>query len=1019
MKRGSGGKAKARDGDTSPGKTSPSETSGMASSGRWESVKADLAGRELDILRWIGIAWPPARRQTHIHCPFPGHDDKNPSWRWDTRKKAWFCSQCGGGDILHAVERMKGLSFQKALDLIETELLGRAYEAPKPERKTRRISQQQPAERALQNRAEAEAFGDLPKALDESADAATGGPTGRPVLDAADDDIERRRQRAFQLWSEAKAVAGTLAQTYFEQHRGIVLDWPLLHTAIRFHSRLWCSERDGYYPAILFRVSDAYDGELKTLHRLYLGEDGGKAKIASPKKAYGEYAGGAIWFGAPQEGGELVKAEGPENALVCFMAGRPFVASAISGANLKNVVPPSIIKTVLVAGDRGRGVGKGKAGEDYAEDAANADRKRKVSAAITYPPARPKPDGKWQDWNDLLVSDGLDAVREALAQSEPWEDLPFGFRWQENGRGLEFLSRIVKGEDGEEEDEWDWLCSEVRFLATTLNADSKDWGLYLEIRTRNAVWHKAAIPKTDLVTSSEDIFKHLAFHGLDFNITPRAKTKLRELLVRTRPKSYALCVPKVGFHDGVFVLPDETIGESKGRAVVFQPHKPVEHFYRKGGSLKGWQDGVAAYARGNDRLMFAIAAALAPPLLEPIGMEGGGIHFRGGSTAGKTTILRAAGTVWGGGGQYGFMRTWRATDNALEAVAAIHNNAFLALDEIAEIEPRALFRAAYALANGRQKERMQRTSDLRSACTWRLLFMSTGEIGMAEKLSEDRMRATGGQAVRLVEISADAGHGMGMFQTLHGFKEPKQLAEALNASGREHYGHAAPAFIRHLTGDLERLTEGAKAFIGRFVQQACAKDADGQVARVAGRFGLIAAAGELAIAAGIVPWRRGEVREACKRLFLEWLAARGTSGPIETQNGILQVKGFIELHGSSRFSSWHTPGQPTLNRVGFYRIFDQGADDEKVVYYVLPEGWKEICRGHDARSIASAMVKRGIINPDNDGKYQRVVRLPGMGPRRCYEIDASLLFGDEDEPSAQFNGSAWVPVGPDFTATDQ
>jgi putative DNA primase/helicase len=256
-------------------------------------VKADLAARELDILRWIGIAWPPARRQTHIHCPFPGHDDKNPSWRWDTRKKAWFCSQCGGGDILHAVERMKGLSFQEALDLIETELLGRAYEAPKQERKTRRISQQQPAERALQNRAEAEALGDLPKALDESAEV------------AADGDIEKRRQRAFQLWSEAKAVSCTLAQTYFEQHRDIVLDWALLHTAIRFHPRLWCSERDGYYPAILFRVSDAYDGELKTLHRLYLGEDGGKAKIASPKKAYGEYGGGAIWFGTPQEGGEL------------------------------------------------------------------------------------------------------------------------------------------------------------------------------------------------------------------------------------------------------------------------------------------------------------------------------------------------------------------------------------------------------------------------------------------------------------------------------------------------------------------------------------------------------------------------------------------------------------------------------------------------------------------------------------------------------------------------------------------
>ena len=170
-------------------------------------------------------------------------------------------------------------------------------------------------------------------------------------------------------------------------------------------------------------------------------------------------------------------------------------------------------------------------------------------------------------------------MRAALGQGELWEDLPFGFRWREHGSGLDFLSRKVRGEDGGDEEEWEWLCSEVRFLATTLNADSKDWGLYLEIKTRNAVWHKAAIPKTELVTSSEDIFKHLAYHGLEFNIAPRAKTKLRELLVRYRPKSYALCVPKVGFHDGVFVLPDETIGERNGRTLVFQPHKPVEHFF--------------------------------------------------------------------------------------------------------------------------------------------------------------------------------------------------------------------------------------------------------------------------------------------------------------------------------------------------------------------------------------------------------------------------------------------------------
>ena len=776
---------------------------------------------------------------------------------------------------------------------------------------------------------------------------------------------------------------------------------------MRFHPALWCSERQGHYPAILFRVAASHDGELMTVHRLYLDRDGGKAKIQSPKKAYGDFKGGAIWFGKPIENGELVKAEGPENALVCFMAGHPFAAAGIGGANMKNVRAPGGVTRILIAGDRGRGADGRKAGEDFAEDAALAGRKCKLGVRLTFPPARPKPNGKWEDWNDLLQSDGIEAVREALAQSEPWEDLPAGFRWQENGKGIEFLARIVKNEEGEEVEVWEWLCSQVKLLATTLNADSQDWGLYLQIRTRNNVWHTAAVPKTELVTSSEDIYKRLAFLGLDFNIRPRAKLNLRDLLVLVKPRSYALCVPKVGFHDGVFVLPRETIGDTKGRTVVFQPQAPIDHAYKRAGSLKGWQDGIAARAAGNDRLMFAISAALAPPLLEPLGMEGGGVHLRGGSTAGKTTALRAAGTVWGGGGQYGFIRTWRATDNALEAVAAIHNNAFLALDEIAEIESKALFKAAYALANGRQKERMQKTADLRTANTWRLLFMSTGEIGLAEKLSEDRMRVTGGQTVRLIELSADAGRGMGMFETLHGFAGPKELAQALDAAGREHYGHAAPAFIRYLTQDMERLTGGAREFVAKFIGQVCQPDADGQVVRVAQRFALIAAAGEMAVAAGIVPWTRGDASRACKRLFAEWVAARGTSGPIEIENGILQIRRIIERDGPARFTPWHLPSHLTISRLGFVKIVNEGTDDETQIFYVLPEGWKELCQGFDPKLLAKSLVERGIIQPDNDGKLQRQVRLPGLGKRRCYEIHASVLFIDDDHVAPnQVNGHA-------------
>jgi hypothetical protein len=62
----------------------------------------------------------------------------------------------------------------------------------------------------------------------------------------------------------------------------------------------------------------------------------------------------------------------------------------------------------------------------------------------------------------------------------------------------------------------------------------------------------------------------------------------------------------------------------------------------------------------------AISAAFAGPLIGPCSAEGGGIHFRGPSSIGKSTALHVAGSVWGGGDANGYVRSWRATANGPE-----------------------------------------------------------------------------------------------------------------------------------------------------------------------------------------------------------------------------------------------------------------------------------------------------------------------------------------------------------------
>ena len=80
-----------------------------------------IRGRETDLLRAVGIE--PPERGGHVTCPFPGHADRHPSWRWDARKRRFYCSCTpGGGTVIDAVMRMKGLEFRDATTFSLTEL---------------------------------------------------------------------------------------------------------------------------------------------------------------------------------------------------------------------------------------------------------------------------------------------------------------------------------------------------------------------------------------------------------------------------------------------------------------------------------------------------------------------------------------------------------------------------------------------------------------------------------------------------------------------------------------------------------------------------------------------------------------------------------------------------------------------------------------------------------------------------------------------------------------------------------
>ena len=150
---------------------------------------------------------------------------------------------------------------------------------------------------------------------------------------------------------------------------------------------------------------------------------------------------------------------------------------------------------------------------------------------------------------------------------------------------------------------------------------------------------------------------------------------------------------------------------------------------------------MARPCAGNSRPVLACSAAFAGPLNDLLQGEGGGFHFFGPSSVGKTTMLQAAGSIWGGGGRTGFSHTWRGTENGLESIARAHSGTTLVLDEMGEADGKTIGSTTYMLMNGAGKARNTRAAELRVQPTWRIMLISSGELGLADKIRESGLKS--------------------------------------------------------------------------------------------------------------------------------------------------------------------------------------------------------------------------------------------------------------------------------------
>jgi putative DNA primase/helicase len=523
------------------------------------------------------------------------------------------------------------------------------------------------------------------------------------------------------------------------------------------------------------------------------------------------------------------------------------------------------------------------------------------------------------------------------------------------------------------------VCSPLHIEAVTFDGQDNNFGRLLRFKNTLGRWREWAMPMELLRGSGDDLRGELLAMGVE--IDPTAKTLLANYLQAKPPKRQMRCALQVGWCGDSFVLPDAVIGTAAS-GVIFQSGERGHDEHTRAGTLAEWREEIAARAVDNPLLLLALSASFAGPMLARCNAEGGGVHFVGDSSTGKTTLLEAGCSIWGGAN---YRRSWRATANGMEGAAALFNDCLLALDEISECDPREVGAIVYSLGNGRGKQRAGRTGSARAVTRWRCFVLSSGERTIATTMQEGGHRAKAGQAVRLLDIPVARVHGA--WDTLHVLPSGTAFSDAIKRASVTHHGHAGRAFLERLTRDGQDLC----ALLERFkaLPEFSAEGGEGQDKRAAGRFALLALAGEMATEYGITGWTEGEAIKAAAECFRVWRAARG-HGNDERRQILDRVSGFIERHGDGRFSDAdYTGDTPIRDRAGWWRDTGEGRE-----YLFTADGMREALKGFDFKRALDALQEaRALPTPGADGRRQRFYRIGGRGVK-LYPVQADRLGGD-------------------------
>ncbi len=540
------------------------------------------------------------------------------------------------------------------------------------------------------------------------------------------------------------------------------------------------------------------------------------------------------------------------------------------------------------------------------------------------------------------------------------------------GEGLFFIGMTREGVALPEKR----ICSYLNVVAATAGQDGNH-GILLEWAERKGVrtiTRRVAVPRKHMLGDGLEFLRDLEDKGVIIQVGQ--EKRVLEFLRSFETNRFINSVGVVGWHTQedtdstnnthapVFVTPTRIYG-SNADEYIYQPDHAPAHRMGQVGTLEGWKQHVARFAVGNTRLAFAISTAFAGSLLHlaQSQVDSGGFHIHGSSSTGKSTAMACTASVWGRGGKSdnpkAYARTWQATAVAIETIASLHNDGCLLLDEISQADEKQAAKIPYMLGNGSGKERGNKSLTMRPVNTFRLMFVSNGEYTLEEHLKQKGVKMNAGQELRMLNIPADAGQGMGIIETLFQFQHPRELVEHLVHATTEQYGTAGAAWLEYITANVETITQQIPAAIAAFKATYVPADASSQAHRAANRFALVAVAGEIATNANITGWQAGTATESAGRCFTDWLTEFGGGDGISREHKriVETIETFIDQHrGKFESNAISAGSMPIPDLAGWFT--DVGGARE---YWLLAQRANQIA-GANVKAVGEALHEMGLTD---------------------------------------------------------